>query len=134
MLNLHLLTDSKVLDPCRIQSHSPLTICLIAVGGSRSARRKPTLKSQSGTIPHIPVIIYWWNPRTYIVIIYQWNSSAHGRHCLSVCLRTQSGSYGVRTHAGTSQQVNGQTLYQLSYHYIGVILENIPSIETVLLK
>ena len=28
-LNLHLLTDSNALDPSRIQSHSPLTICLI---------------------------------------------------------------------------------------------------------
>ena len=33
------------------------------------------------------------------------------------CLRTQSRSDGVRTHAGTSQQVNGRTLYQLSYHF-----------------
>ena len=38
-----LMTDSKMLDPCRIQSHSPLTICLIAVGGNRSARMNPTL-------------------------------------------------------------------------------------------
>ena len=77
-LNLHLLTDSKALDPSHIQSHSPLTICLIAVGGNRSARGKPTLKSQSGTIPHIPVMVYWWNPHTYITMIYWWNSSAHG--------------------------------------------------------
>ena len=74
-LNLHLLTDSKALDPSCIQSHSPLTICLIAVGGNRSARRKPTLKSRSGTIPCIPVMAYWWNPHTYIAMIYQWNSS-----------------------------------------------------------
>ena len=44
-LNLHLLTDSKALDPTYIQSHCPLTICLIAVGGNRSARRKPTTNS-----------------------------------------------------------------------------------------
>ena len=29
--------NSKALDPCRIHSHSPLTICLTAVGGNRSA-------------------------------------------------------------------------------------------------
>ena len=75
-LNLHLLTDSKALDPSRIQSHSPLTICLIAVGGNRSAWRKPTLKRRSGTIPCIPVM----NPHAYIAMIYWWNSSAHGRH------------------------------------------------------
>ena len=37
----------------------PLTICLIAVEGNWSARRKPTLKSQSGTIPHIPVMMVY---------------------------------------------------------------------------
>ena len=79
-LNLHLLMDSKALDPSRIQSHSPVTICLIAVEGNRRAWRKPTLKSRSGTIPHIPVMMYWWNPHMYIAMIYQWNSSAHGRH------------------------------------------------------
>ena len=51
-LNLHLLTDYKTLDPCCIQCHSPLTICLTAVGGNWSATEKTTLKSQSGTIPH----------------------------------------------------------------------------------
>ena len=56
-LNLHLLMDCKVLDPSHIQSHSPLTICLIAVGGNRSTRRKPTLKSQ-------------WNPHMYIAMLY----------------------------------------------------------------
>ena len=70
VLNLHLLTDSKALDPSRIQSRSPLTICLTAVGRNRSTRRKPTLKSRSGTIPHIPVEVYWWNPHTYITMIY----------------------------------------------------------------
>ena len=80
LLNLHLLTDSKVLDPCHIQCHSTLTICLIAVGRNWSTRRKPTLKSQSGTIPCIPVMVYWWNPHPYIAMIYWWNSSAHGRH------------------------------------------------------
>ena len=72
--------DSQALDPCCIQSHSPLTICLIAVGANQSAWRNPTLKSQSGTIPHIPVMVYWWNPHTYIAMIYWWNSSARGRH------------------------------------------------------
>ena len=79
-LNLHHLTDFKALNPCHIQSHSPLTICLIAVGGNRSAQRKPMLKSRSGPIPHIPVMVYWWNPHTYITMIYRWNSSANGRH------------------------------------------------------
>ena len=88
-LNLHLLTDSKALDRCCIQSHSPLTICLIAVGGNRSARRKSTLKSQSGTIPHIPVMIFWWNPHSYIAMIYQWNSSVHSDHNLVVSLVCQ---------------------------------------------
>ena len=50
VVNLDLLTDSKVLDPSRMQSPRPLTICLLAVGGNRSARRKPTLKSRSVTV------------------------------------------------------------------------------------
>ena len=69
-LNLHHLSNSKVLDSCCIQSHSPLTICLEAVGGNQIAQRKPTLKSQSGTISHIPGMVYWWNPHTYIAMIY----------------------------------------------------------------
>ena len=38
---------------CRIQSHSPLVIGLVAVEGNWSARRKPMLKSRSGTNLHI---------------------------------------------------------------------------------
>ena len=34
-LNLHLMTDSKVLHHCRVQSRCPLTTCVIAVGGNR---------------------------------------------------------------------------------------------------
>ena len=57
---------------------------------------KAMLKSQSGTIPHIPVMVYLWNPHAHIAMIYWWNSSAHGRHWeLVSCLRKQSGSDGV---------------------------------------
>ena len=61
VLNLRLMRDSKVLHPCHIDFHSPLTICLRVVGGNLSARRRPTLKSWSSTIPHIsyyPCIIH----------------------------------------------------------------------------
>ena len=47
-----ILQNVKVLDPCSIQSHSPLTICFIAVGGNQSAWRKPMLNSWSRAIPH----------------------------------------------------------------------------------
>ena len=50
------------------------------------------------------------------------------------CLRTQSGSDGVRTHAGTSQQVNGRRLYQLSYHscsYCAILLIQLGSTTCV---
>ena len=73
-LNLHCLMGSKVLDPCHIQSYNALSINL-----PDSCGRKHTLKSQSGNIPHIPAMVYWWNPHTYIAMIYWWNSSAHGR-------------------------------------------------------
>ena len=49
MLNLCLLTDSKALVPSHIQSGNNLTVYLIAVGGNRNTRRKPTLKR--GQVP-----------------------------------------------------------------------------------
>ena len=85
--------NSKALDPCHIQSHRPLTICLIAVGGNRSARRKPILKSLSGTIPHIPVMAYWWNPHTYIAM----NSSDHGRHWELSVLPKDTNCFNIQT-------------------------------------
>ena len=117
---LHLLTDSKALDPSRIQSHSPLTICLIAVGGNWLARRKPARPEethaeepvrQHSTYGSYDILV---EPTyVYIAMIYQWKSSAYGRHWeLSVLPKDTKGA--VMGLEPTSQQVNGQTLYQLS--------------------
>ena len=57
------MTDSKVLVPSHMQSHNPLSVALIAVGGNRKTRRKPTLKR--GQAP---------------------TSSAHDRHLGVKCL------------------------------------------------
>ena len=49
------------------------------------------------------------------------------------CLSTQSGSDRVQTHAGTSQQVNGRTLYQLSYHFSRISIPEVSFAYQVLL-
>ena len=41
-----------------IPCHSPLTICLMAVGGNQSAQRKPKLKKRSGYYPITSQMIY----------------------------------------------------------------------------
>ena len=50
-LNIHRMTNSKVIDPCHIQSLSQ-----IAVSGNWSAWMKPMLKTL-----HASQAIYWWN-------------------------------------------------------------------------
>ena len=47
-LNLHLMTDSKVIHPCHIQPHSLFYHLPDSCGRKPGARKKPTPKSWSG--------------------------------------------------------------------------------------